>query len=152
MTRTMKTAAFTRKSSAELIEKSGLPLGWVAVSWRWIPDKQHRRHAHGKWYRLKSDHGVTYRVLRFSGNLSGSQKTDQWDLVIDWPAWLELSSHAEDVPVSLEIELTRTSIWRSPQLAFSHPDPTIRLATGLGVLSFGLGILSLALAVVGIVG
>lgn len=146
----MKTV-FVRKSSAEFTEKNGLPLGWVAVSWRWLPDKQQRRHSHGKWYRLKGSWGVTYRVLRFSGNLSGSQKSNQWEMVIDWPAWLELSGYAEDVPDALEIELTRTSIWRSPQLAFSHPDPTIRLATGLGVLSLLLGLLSLALATIAIV-
>lgn len=140
-------AVFTRKSSAEFAEKNGLPLGWVAVSWRWLPDKRQHRRSHGHWYRLKSDHGVTYRVLRFSGNLSGSEKSKQWDMVIDWPAWLDLSGHAEDVPEALQIELKPTSIWRSPQLAFAHPDPTVRLATGLGVLSFGLGLLSLMLAI-----
>lgn len=138
---------FLRKSSAEFGEKNGLPLGWVAISWRWLPDKLKRRHAHGRWYRLKSDHGVTYRVLRFGGNLSGSDRTNQWDMVIDWPAWLELSGYAEDVPDTLAISLSPTSIWRSPQLAFSHPDPTVRLATALGVLSLLLGIMSLALAV-----
>lgn len=145
-------STFVRKSSAEFIEKSGLPLGWVAVSWRLIPSKKQRRHSHGKWYRLKTSNGTTYRVLRFGGNLAGSENAGQWDMVIDWPAWLELSGHAEDIPDALEIELSRTSLWRSPQLAFSHPDPTIRLASGLGLLSFALGLLSLVLAVVGIVG
>ncbi|MFW2456512.1 hypothetical protein [Methyloversatilis discipulorum] len=139
---------FNRIAPAAFAEKTGIPLGWMVISHRWMPEKSERRRAHGKWFRLKSAHGTSYRVLRFSANLTGSPPDNTGDLVIDWPAWLELSGYADDVNGPLELEITKASLWQLPQLAASHPDPAMRLSSMLGFVSVVLGVLSIVLAVV----
>ena len=138
---------FNRVAPATFAEKTGIPLGWMVISHRWMPDKSERRRAHGKWFRLKSAHGTSYRVLRFSANLTGSPPENPGDLVVDWPAWLELNGYADDVSGPLQLEITKASFWQLPQLAASHPDPAMRLSSMLGFVSVVLGILSIVLAV-----
>jgi|SRR5690554_5252563 len=140
--------SFNRIAPAAFAEKVGIPLGWMVISHRWMPDKSERRRAHGKWFRLKSAHGTTYRVLRFSANLAGSPPDKPGDLVVDWPAWLELNGYADDVTGPLQLEITKASLWQLPQLAASHPDPAMRLSSMLGFVSVVLGVLSIVLAVV----
>ena len=89
--------SFKRMSPAKFAESIGIPLGWMVISHRWMPDKSERRRAHGKWYRIKSQGGVSYRVLRFSANLTGAPPDNTGDIVLDWPAWLELNNYAEDL-------------------------------------------------------
>lgn len=137
---------FSRMSPARFAESIGIPLGWMVISWRWMPDLAQRRRAHGKWFRIKSKHGVVYRVLRFSTKLSGSPPDTPGEVVIDWPAWLELSGYAEKMPDSLELEFEKADIWHLPQLAASHPDPATRLSGILGLVSVFLGSLSIVLA------
>jgi hypothetical protein len=137
---------FDRIAPAVFAEKTGIPLGWMVISHRWMPDKSDRRRAHGKWFRLKSAHGTSYRVLRFSPNLEVSPKESRGGLVLDWPAWLELNGYADDVSGPIELEITKASLWL-PQLAASHPDPAMRLSSMLGLVSVILGILSIILAV-----
>lgn len=138
---------FTRIAPAAFAEKTGIPLGWMVISHRWMPDKSERRRAHGKWFRLKSEHGTSFRVLRFSANLSGSPSGDPGQLVLDWPAWLELNGYADDVSGPLELEISKASLWQLPQLAASHPDPAMRLSSMLGFVSVVLGVLSIILAI-----
>lgn len=139
---------FNRIAPAAFAEKTGIPLGWMVISHRWMPEKSERRRAHGKWFRLKSAHGTTYRVLRFSANLPGPSANSSGDLVVDWPAWLELNGYADDVTGPLEVEITKARFWRLPQLAASHPDPSTRLSSILGLVSVLLGLLSIVLALV----
>lgn len=136
-----------KRVSPAAFDHINLPLGWTVISHRWMPDKSARRHAHGKWFRLKSDFGISYRVLRFSPNLPGSPANGIGDLVLDWPAWLELNGYADDVSGELELEITKARAWQIIQLATSHPDPAMRLSSALGLISVVLGILSIALAV-----
>jgi hypothetical protein len=138
---------FNRVAPAAFAEKTGIPLGWMVISHRWMPDKSERRRAHGKWFRLKSAHGTSFRVLRFSANLTGAPSGGTGDLVLDWPAWLELNGYADDVSGPLELEISKASIWQLPQLAASHPDPAMRLSSMLGFVSVVLGVLSIVLAV-----
>lgn len=139
---------FTRMAPAAFAEKTGIPLGWMVISHRCMPDKSERRRAHGNWFQVKSAHGTTFRVLRFSANLAGSPPNTPGDLVLDWPAWLELSGYANDVPDSLSLEITKAKLWQLPWLAAAHPDPSMRLSSTLGLISVVLGILSIVLALV----
>ena len=137
---------FKRVSPTACAERISIPIGWMVISHRWMPEKPERRRAHGKWYRIKSNHGTSYRVLRFSPNLAGAPSHTTGDLVLDWPAWLELNGYADDVADSLQLEITKARLWQLPQVAASHPDPATRLASMLGLVSVALGILSIVLA------
>ena len=136
---------FNRMPPAKFPDSSGVPLGWIVVSWRWMPDKTERRHAHGKWFRIKSKHGVVYRVLRFSGSLRGAPPENLGDIVIDWPAWLELNGYSDNPSGPLTLEFEKAGILHLPQLAASHPDPNARLSGILGMVSVLLGLLSIVL-------
>lgn len=139
---------FTRISPAAFAEKVGIPAGWFVVSHRWMPEKSTRRQSHGRWFKIKSTEGEIFRILRFSVKLEGSPKSGTGEIVVDWPGWLELFGHAENVDGPIELELSEAHWWQFPRLAVSHPDPTIRLSGLLGLLSVVLGVLSVVLAVV----
>jgi hypothetical protein len=137
---------FTRVSPAAFAERVGIPAGWFVISHRWIPTKTARRFAHGEWFKLSTPHADVYRVLRFSPNLEGAPgKTGQ--IVLDWPAWLDLYGRVEDVDGPLELEITKASWYEYPRLAISHPDPTFRLSSWIAVISLSLGVVSLLLGV-----
>jgi hypothetical protein len=138
---------FSRVPPAAFAEKVGIPMGWMVISHRWMPDKARRRLAHGKWFHLKSELGESFRVLRFSASLPGGPSDGKGDLVIDWAAWLQLSGFAEDTKPPLHIELTKARWWQLPWLAASHPDPAFRLSSYLAFISVALGALSILLAV-----
>lgn len=141
-------ASFRQVPPTAIGDKTNLPMGWMVVSSRWMPNKAERRHAHGKWYRVKSTDGKCFRVLRFSPNLTGSPDQESGDIVIDWAAWLQLNGYAEELPRSADLQLTRARWWQIGGLAAAHPDPAIRLSSMLGLLSVVLGALSIALAFV----
>lgn len=137
---------FTRLSPSEFAEKIGISAGWFVISHRWIDEKSVRRRQHGKWFRISSESNSVYRVLRFSPRLAGAPGKPG-EIVIDYEAWLDLFNRTEDVggPLNLNIRVARW--WELPRLATSHPDPAIRLAGWIAVLSFALGIISVGLAV-----
>jgi len=135
---------FKRVSPASFAEKVGIPLGWFVISHRWITDKKIRRLQHGKWFKISTTKGTVFRVLRFSPNLQGTPG-QPGEIVIDYPAWLDLFGRVEDVNGALEIEITAARWWEAPRLATSHPDPSIRLAGWIAVLSFALGVISVVL-------
>ena len=137
---------FTRVSPASFADRVEVPLGWFVISHRWMPDKKERRQGHGKWYRLSTANGSVYRVLRFSVNLEGTpDKGGQ--IVLDWPAWLDLHGREENVDGSLTISIIRARWYEYPGLAISHPDPAIRWGSWIAVLSLALGVISVILAV-----
>lgn len=135
---------FERVSPASFVEKAGIPLGWFVISHRWVESKRERRYLHGKWFKLSSTYGSIYRVLRFSANLTGAPGK-QGQLVIDYPAWLDLNGRAENVSGSLEVSLAPVKWWEAPKLAVAHPDPSFRLAGWLAIISVAMGLISLAL-------
>jgi hypothetical protein len=135
---------FTRVSPAEFAEKIGIAPGWFVISHRWMGEKKARRLQHGKWFKIAGTEDSVYRVLRFSANLSGILgKPGQ--IVIDYSAWLDLFGRTENVDGPLELQISAARWWEAPRLATSHPDPSIRLAGWIAVLSFALGIISLVL-------
>ena len=139
---------FTRISPAAFAEKVGIPAGWFVVSHRWMPEKSGRRLSHGRWFKIKSAEGEIFRILRFSASLEGSPNSGTGQIGVDWPGWLDLFGRAENVDGPIELEFSEAHWWQFPRLAVSHPDPTVRLAGLLGLLSVVLGILSVILAVV----
>lgn len=111
-----------------------------------MSEAKSRRLAHGHWFKLSSDGHAIFRILRFSPNLEGGPAQGAGELVIDWPAWLDLYGRAEDVDAPLQIEISKARWWHLPRLAVSHPDPTVRLSGALGFISLVLGVLSFVLA------
>ncbi|MGL6335698.1 hypothetical protein ACSZMH_11360 [Aeromonas jandaei] len=136
--------SFVRVSPSAFADKTGIPQGWFVISHRWMPDKLKRRKYHGKWFKLSTSSGCIYRVLRFSVNLRGKSGS-QGDIVIDWPAWLDLFGREEDVNRAIEINITPAKWWEYPRLAISHPDPAMRLAGWIAISSLFLGALSVVL-------
>lgn len=138
---------FNRLSPTKFAEKASIPLGWMVISSRCVSSKSERRRTHGKWFRIESAHGTSYRVLRFSPNLAAPAADHPGKLVLDWPAWLELNGYADDVSTPLQLTITKASLWHLPQVAASHPDPTVRISSELALISVVLGILSIILAI-----
>lgn len=137
---------FTRVSPAAFADKVGIPAGWFVISHRLMPEKKDRRFQHGKWFKLSTREACVYRILRFSPNLRGVVTAgDPAEIVLDWPAWLDLHGRAEDVDRPLEIDIVAARWWEYPRLAVSHPDPTVRLAGAISILSFVLGVVSVIL-------
>ncbi|MDE2335848.1 MAG: hypothetical protein KGL10_00895 [Alphaproteobacteria bacterium] len=138
---------FTRVSPAKFAETIGIPMGWFVISHRWMPDKKQRRLSHACWFKIKSAHGEIYRILRFSANLPGSPSLEQGDIVLDWLGWIDLFDRAEEVEGPIELEISEAKWWNWQTLAVSHPDPSMKLAARIALLSFWLGILSFILSV-----
>lgn len=136
-------ATFTRISPAKFAESVGIPAGWFVVSHKIMPAKGERRLAHGAWYCIKGPGGSVYRILRFSPNLRWENPTSE--IVIDWQGWLDLNGRAEDVTGPAELEILNVRWWKTPVLAVAHPDPAVRMAGVLGLISIGLGVLSVVL-------
>jgi hypothetical protein len=137
----MVTAHFDRVAPTQQTEQ--LPLGWFAISHRYVDGKKGRREAHGEWYRLKSKHGTVYRVLRFSPRLKGSPKQEVGQLLMDWNGWLELSGYGDSEHEPIEIEVKKAAWWEYFHLAMSHPDPTYRHNSALAIVGLFLGIASM---------
>ena len=140
---------FARTSPAAFAEKIGIPQGWFVISHNWVPTKKARRLSHGKWFKISSSEGSVYRILRFSVKLRGTPKSGTGDIVLDWPGLLKLSGYAEDIPEEITLEITKIKWWEYAFVPFSHPDPTIKLASILAALSVGLGLVSVAISVCG---
>ena len=136
--------SFQRVSPAAFAEKIGIPLGWFVISHRWIADKKLRRKYHGKWFKLSTESGAIFRVIRFSANLTCTP-SGPGQIVIDWPGWLDLFGREENVDGPVEISISPARWWEYPRLAISHPDPAMRLAGWISLLSLLLGIVSIAL-------
>jgi hypothetical protein len=84
-------------------------------------------------------------VVRFSTQLEGSPAAGTGQVVVDWGGWLDLFGRADDVDQPLKLKVSPASWLAFPRFALAHPDPTIKLAGLLALLSLGLGILSVAL-------
>lgn len=65
--------------------------------------------------------------------------------MLDWPAWLDLFGREENVDGPLEITIKAAKWWEYPRLAIAHPDPAVRLAGWISLVSLGLGVLSIIL-------
>lgn len=138
---------FDRVSPASFAEKIGIPDGWVVISHRWVPTMPERRRTTGNWFKIESDNGTVFRVVRFSPNLQGSPATGRGQLVIDWSAWLRLSGFAEDTSTPLKLKFTRSRWWNFWAWMITHPEPTVALSGLISLISLGLGIVSLVLAI-----
>ncbi|MHC3995717.1 hypothetical protein ACXWTF_12905 [Thiomicrolovo sp. ZZH C-3] len=124
-----------------------LPLGWFALSHRYVGDIKERRKMHGEWFRLKSKEGTIYRVLRFSPRLKGSERKEEGQLLIDWNGWLDLNGH-DTKDDAIEIEIAKARPWEYFHLALSHPDPTYRHNSVLAIVGLALGAVSLVVSLI----
>jgi len=137
---------FSRKSPVNFFNDTNSPIGWTVVSHRWVTEKKERRNTHGRWHKISSDNGSIYRILRYSVNLKGSNKTNNGEIVLDWIGWIDLYGREEEVNEPLNLKIKTVKWWEIIFCGFSHPDPSYRLATLLAVISVGLGVLSVVIA------
>ena len=134
---------FKRTSQRALREAVAIPAGWVVISHLWVSDRPERRRTTGKWFKIESDQGRVYRLVRFSPKLKGSPKAGSGELVMDWTAWLRLTGFAEDTDVELNLKFTRSPWWAFPAWMLTHPEPTFVLSGIISLISLALGIVAL---------
>jgi hypothetical protein len=143
------TGSFKRRSPPG--ESFGnLPMGWLALSHKWLDGKENRRLSRGRWHRVEcpSTKKVIHRSLRFHPNLKGpaEQPAEIW---IDWDGWLVLSGRSPDEEQELDLRISAARWWEWARLHETHPDPSYRLAARiawiLGILSIALGSWSVVL-------
>lgn len=133
-------------SQVSLLTKDSVievPLGWFAISYAWVNEKRSRRLAYARWFKISSGQNCVFRSLKFSANLKGSEKIGSGQISIDWGAWLSLTDFPDDVPSSLELEITPARFWDYPRIIISHPNPSDKLAAQIALVSLFLGIVSL---------
>ena|SRR5438034_1136524 len=147
-TTVLQRALLARHSPSEATRTASLPVGWFALSPRWHPHKQDRRRFHGSWFVLQSEHAKITRILRYSPVLQGAPGAGHGDLVIDWSGWMQLTGYADDFSEPIDVAFRPATFIEKINAWYTHPDPTYRLAVGLGVVSLALGVLSLVLAAV----
>lgn len=123
-----------------------LPAGWCAVSYRFVEDISQRRRSRNHWYRLRSDYGTIYRVLRFAANLRCGIAGEPSTIAVDYQGWWELQGLKVPEFETLRIGITRAGPVGLLIATWQHPDPNQRMAARLGILSVLLGALSLVLA------
>jgi len=138
---------FNRVSSKQFAQ-ADVPLGWFVISHRYVETGLARRRCHGDWFKIKNKGNgrFVYRILRFSANLPGSPKAENGDMVIDWRAWLEMSDFAEDVPESMELEVSSLGCVAWLRALLKHPDPTHKFANRLALWSFLLAVIALGIS------
>lgn len=130
-------ATFSWKISKE----KNLQNGWFAINHNWIKMEKRRRF-HGKWFKLKSEYGTSFRILKFDPHLKKyDEKKGQID--IDWQAWIKLFGFFNTTPKLLQLEIRKVRFWEYPFVGFTHPDPTVRLNCFLAALSIILGIVGI---------
>lgn len=123
----------------------------MAISHRWVSEKQARRRSTGKWYRLTGpDSGRTvFRVLTFDPTIKHGDGDEPGGILIDWAGWLLLTDYAEGRRQVLELHLRRARWWHYPRIAVTHPNPVSRVALQVSAVAFVLGVLPFVVALVG---
>ncbi len=134
---------FTRIPPISITED--LALGWFAISHRWMEEKQIRRDAYGKLYRIKTDEGVIYRTLRFSPRLKGAPSKDSGQILMDWHGWIQLSKTGEEkYPERMKIK--KANIFEIFWHSASHPDPAYRHSMAIARIGLYISLVSIILS------
>ena len=140
------TRDFVRRPLGKLNEHDSLPLGWFAISYRFEEEMKERRKIHGKWCEISSKDGSIFRAVRFAGELKSASERPS-EIILDFPGWLVLSDYERNVDKEVELTIRRARWYQYPKFAISHPDPSYKLASWIGLVSLVLGVLSLVLAI-----
>lgn len=121
--------------------KKNLHIGWFSIFHEFL-EKPDRKNSRGKWFKITSEHGHCYRVMSMDPTLH-KNKEENVDLInIDWDGWLALSSD-DDTRADLVLTIEPVRVWDYWRLGWTHPDPAVRTAWVIALISLGLGILSL---------
>jgi hypothetical protein len=140
-----------KRESLNTMPGGTLSPGWFAISFRWLESKKDRRLATGRWCRIRVGPTQIFRVLRFNASLSCDSNNSTGGIVLDYDGWLELSGFAEEVPESLDIEITKARKHEYIYCVLKHPDPAYRLSGWLGVISVVLGLIGVALGLLSVI-
>lgn len=94
----------------------------------------------GNWYRIKSNYGTIYRVLRYQPRLSAGkgEKTAAISLDYDGGRILGFSGKEEDI---VNINIRKLYIHEYIIAGLKHPDPSYRLASWLGLIALIISII-----------
>jgi len=124
-----------------------LPLGWFAISYRFVKDSNQRRRTRNHWYQLTVNSRSIYRVLRFAANMEAGHDENPAGLSVDYQGWWELQGLTVPEEPQLCLDIRRANILGKIVANCRHPDPTHRFASWLAVIALALGIVSIALAI-----
>jgi len=122
-----------------------LQIGWFAISHRWLNDKESRRNTYGEIYKISSKHGSVYRNIKFSPRLKGTAKKREGQILLDWHAWITLSSTGNE-KMPEELTIRRANIFEIFYFSSSHPDPAYRHSMAIARIGLYVGLLSVILA------
>lgn len=120
--------------------------GWYSISHRLFESAGSRRSFRNRWYRIQSSHGVIYRTLKFSPQLTGSRDSEESEIALDWDGYLILWG-GEGKRNAKELLISPASPLALVACAWFFPDPAIRVGIQLAIV---LGGASLVLTLVGI--
>lgn len=124
---------------------SPLRSGWFSISHKFI-DMPERKKYRGHWFKISSDYGSCFRVLRMD-MLIHKDKADNVDFIhIDWDGWLALTPDQKS-KTDLDLTIKPIKIWDYWRLGSSHPDPAVRIAWVIALISLVLGVISVLLTV-----
>lgn len=138
---------FMRKPLGAINEKIPVPNGWFALPYRLMPDIKDRRKYHGRWFIIKSNNAVIYRVLRFAAGLHGAKNKNVSNyMLLDWVGWIDLCGRDENTETPLELEIRPVPVWKQIFAGFYHPEPSYRLSVIIAFISAILGIISIVIA------
>ncbi len=126
---------------ASRLPAADLPLGWFAISYRWVPEVPRRRRLYGKWcvLRDKETGARVFRLLRFASNLKVDVPAGTGDIALDWGARLELDNFQGGEEREFHLEISCVAGLRHFLCAWHHPDRGQRLSFQISVV---LGALS----------
>ena len=96
----------------------------------------------GKWFRIKSSEGVIYRAIRYQPQLSAGKKDKAALIALDYEGSRELGFKKNERLI-LRLEIRNIYPHEYILAVLKHPDPSYRLASGLGFLALILSIISL---------
>jgi len=123
-----------------------LPLGWFAIAGAWAEDQPAARHLRNRLCRIRSEHGTTYRTMRFAPGITVDRERQSGALAIDYQGWAELQGKSAEEPESLRLHIQIARPWEHLLAGARHPDPVVRLANRAATIGLLLGLLSLTFA------
>lgn len=123
-----------------------LPLGWFAIAPTWGVDQPGARHLRNHLCRIRSEHGTTYRTMRFAPGMAFDRERRSGAIAIDYQGWAELVGESAEEPESLRLHIQVARPWEHLLAGARHPDPVVRLANRAATIGLLLGLLSLTFA------
>lgn len=137
--------AIRRRFVVESSGKINVAVGWFALSNVLCSREESTALIRNRWYRLHSNCGTIYRVLRFSPLLNSGIQPEEGEIALDWDGYLELWGQQEKTQPK-ELIITHVSPLQAVACAWLYPDPAIRIGLQVAIV---LGGASVVISIIG---